>query len=745
MSQLVALFNAGRYGDLEAKARELAGRHPDSGIFWKALGVSLRIQGKDALQALQRAAMLLPDDAEAHSNLGNALRDLGRFDAAVASYRRALEINPRYAEAHSNLGNALRDLGQLDAAVASYRRALQINADSAGAHSNLGNALRDLGRFDAAVASYHRALELKPDFTEAHNNLGNALRGLGRLDDAAASYRSALEIKPQYAEAHNNLGNALMDLGQLNEAMASYRRALVLNPGFAEAHSNLGNALRGLGQLEGAVASYGRALAIKPDFAGAHGNLGNVLRDLGRLDEAAASCRRALAIKPDFAGAHSGLGNVLLDYGQHDDAVASYRQALALDPDFAEAHNNLGLVLRLQGRTAEAEASCRRSLAISPDVAATIAFLAELHADQGQFAEAEELFKRALSIDPQFPEAWAGIAHLRKMTGGDAAWSAEAQRIAAQPLSPRKEVYLRYAIGKYFDDVQEFDQAFLNFQRANELSKAYRAGHDRREFTLAVDAIIHSYDRTWLDRKRIDANPSARPVFIVGMPRSGTTLAEQILASHPAIAGAGELPFWNAAAATHRSAALSDDLGGSLVHKLADDYLRLLEEISPDALRVVDKMPANFLSLGLIHAALPKARILHMRRNPIDTCLSIYFQHFKTTHPYANDLEDLTHYYAEYLRVMDHWRSTLPKDAILDLPYEGLVDDQEAWSRKMLEFIGLPWDPVCLDFHRTYRTVITASKWQVRQKINKSSVERWRNYEKFVGPLLHLRDLDRRI
>ena len=222
------------------------------------------------------------------------------------------------------------------------------------------------------------------------------------------------------------------------------------------------------------------------------------------------------------------------------------------------------------------------------------------------------------------------------------------------------------------------------------------------------------------------------------MPRSGTTLAEQILASHPAVFGAGELPYWNNASWAYESSRRDDGTSERTPGELGNDYLRLLEGLSTDALRVVDKMPGNFLHLGLIHAAFPHARIIHMRRNPIDTCLSIYFQNFTTGHSYANDLENLAHYFSEYRRVMEHWRSTLPANAILDLPYEELVEDQETWSRKMVQFIDLPWDPRCLEFHRTGRTVSTASLWQVRQQISKTSVARWRNYEKFVGPLLPL-------
>jgi len=636
MNRLVAMISAGRYAELESSARELTIRHPDSGVAWKALGVSLQLQHKDALPALQRAAAILPSDAEAHGNLGIALLEVGRLDDAVASFRRALEIRPDYADVHNNLGNALRSLGRLDDAVACYERSLQSN----------------------------------PDQADVHNNLGNALLSLGRADEAAASYRRALELEPAYAAVHNNLGHALLARGRLAEAMAS--------------------------------------------------------------------CHRALEIKPDFAEAHNNLGNVLLNIGRLDDAEASYRRALEIKPDFADAHSNLGIALRLQGRTAQAEASCRRALELNPALAPAITVLADAQADKGQFAAAEDLYRRAIAIEPDLAEAWAGIAYLRKMTGDDAPWLAEAQRIVAKNPAPRKEVLLRYAIGKYFDDVKDFDQAFLHYQRANELTKLHRIKHDRQQLTQFIDELIQSYGREWVDQARIHGAASARPVFIVGVPRSGTSLAEQILASHPAVFGAGELTFWNIASATYQSTAPRGEVIASILSKLSTDYLRLLEEFSADALRVVDKMPTNFMFLGLIHAALPNARIIHMRRNPIDTCLSIYFQDFSAILSCANDLGDLAHYYAEYVRVMQHWHSILPAGAILDVPYEGLVDDQEAWSRKMLEFVGLPWDPKCLDFHQSSRSVVTASKWQVRQKISKSSVERWRNYAKQVGPLLTL-------
>jgi tetratricopeptide (TPR) repeat protein len=602
LARLAAMIQAGRYLEAEVSSRELLARHPQSGLGWKILGLCLWMLGKDALPALENAAGHLPGDAEAHSNLGNAYRRLGKLQEAVTSHRRALAIKSDYAEAHNNLGSALRDLGQ-------------------------------------------------------------------------------------YAEAADN---------------------------------------------------YRRAIAIKPDFAMGYGNLAKALHDLRQLDEAVAIYRRALALKPDLVEVHCGLGNALVDLGQPEEAVVSYRQALVLDPGCAEAHTNLGVALRQTGLPTDAEACCRRVLAADPNSIAAIILLAQLHADRGEFAAAEDRYKHAIAVQPESPEAWAGIAGLRRMTRDDAGWAAEMERIAAQRLPPRREAHLRYALGKYCDDVGEFDQAFAHYRRANELTRRRGGPRDRSDPAREADRIIQTFDERWIAAAGDGANPSSRPVLIVGMPRSGTTLAEQILASHPAVAGAGELPFWTVAAASHAPAADGASRDGSDIRGLADVYLRQLQGVSADSLRVVDKMPANFNNLGLIYAALPNAKIIHMRRNPIDTCLSIYFHDFQASHSYANDLGDLANYYGAYLRIMQHWRTRLPEGVLLEVSYEDLVRDQESWTRSMLEFIGLPWDPICLDFHRTARTITTFSKWQARQKLNGRSVERWRNYEKFIGPLRSL-------
>ena len=325
---LGALFRAGRPIELESQARLLVAKYPDSGIVWNALGISLQNQGKDALAVLQKASELLPRDFSVISNLGNALKNVGRFEEALASFHRALEIKPDFAEGHYNLGVTLQSLKRSEDAVASYRHALQF----------------------------------KPDLIRAHNNLGNILRELGRLDEAGASFRRALEINPDFAEGYSNLGNVLRELGRLDEAEASFRRAVELNPDFAEGHYNLGSALQVLKRNDEAITCYQRALAIKPDYAEAHNNLGNTLQDLGRLDEAEASFRRALQCNPDYAMAHN---NLLFTLNYHPDKSGEEIYAA-----YQEYEQRYGLPYRSQWRNYSNNREPRRRLKVgyvSPD------------------------------------------------------------------------------------------------------------------------------------------------------------------------------------------------------------------------------------------------------------------------------------------------------------------------------------------------------------------------------------------
>jgi len=705
---LLDLMNRARHAEAESAARAVLLRHPNAGMAWRVLAFASMLQGKDALMALQKASELLPEDAELHNYLGIALQDRGQLASAESCYRRALLLQPQYAEAQDNLGSVLRELGRLSESVSSHRQALSIN----------------------------------PGSPEVLNNLGLALQAQGELEAAEANYREALKFRPRYAEALGNLANVLRDAGQIQEALVLYRKAMQSEPGLAEAHDNLGSALLQVGQREEALASYRQALAIKPAYAEAHLHLGNALRDLGRLSESVDSYRHALRLKPEYTLAYRNLGNVLIDLARVDEAEVCFRKALELKPDYAEVYSAMAIVLRKLDRLSEAEASCCKALELNSQLAPALSLLGEIRTDQGRFDEAEQLFRQAIAVDPELPEAWANLARYRHMSEQDAAWLGTAQRLVAKPLPVRHLINLNYAIGKYFDDLGNYAQAFASYHSANELTKTLGARYTPQHHTQFIDQLIRTQSRSSFEEPRQPVSTPERAVFIIGMPRSGTTLAEQILASHPMVFGAGELPFWMEAARKigplrPGSLGLRENLAIQ-----AAAYAEMLSDLAPDAQRVIDKMPANFINVGLIHRALPQARFIHMRRHPIDTCLSVYFQPFVATHAYANDLENLAHYYREYSRLMAHWRAVLPAGVMLEVPYESLVEEPEAWTRKMLEWIALPWDPACLAFHETRRTVTTASKWQVRQRLSKGSVGRWRHYEAFVDPLRHLLALE---
>lgn len=532
---------------------------------------------------------------------------------------------------------------------------------------------------------------------------------------------------------------ALLVAGQAAQAESEARAMVERDPAFGFGWKVLGIALAQQGK--GALDALRQAAQVLPDDAEAQSNLATALREAGCPGEAAAFFRCAIALNPGFAGAHHHLGLVLRELEQLDEAATAFRCAVALDPGYAAAHLHLGMTLHSQGRLADAMHHCRVALEIDPKLPEAIATIAELRTYEGEFAEAEALYRRAIALQPDFVPAWIGIARARKMTAGDGEWLAAVERLAGRAQPPKQEMALRYALGKFFDDVGDFASAFANYRRANDLGQLHALhGYDADNQSRIDDARIRVFDRAWIERHRQAENDAALPILIVGMPRSGTSLAEQILASHPDVFGAGELPFWNDAALSFEAALQGGGDGHAALRDAGGRYLRLLQDMAPKATRVVDKMPANFLYLGMIHAALPQARIIHMQRNPVDTCLSIYFQSFDRAHAYANDLEHLADFYREYRRLMAHWRRTLPQDAILDVPYEALIGDQEGWTRKMLAFAGLPWNERCIDFHRRARTVASASSWQVRQKIGTSSVERWRNYAQFAGPLLSLLD-----
>ncbi len=583
---------------------------------------------------------------------------------------------------------------------------------------------------------------------------------LQRVDREARSLRLNTLKRATLA---NNFKWRLLEKGVEPDTVAEFTRALVLRlttpAGGTQATKQIvtaparktrtadvarllarGEACLGRGAWAEAVVAYQDLLDRHPRHALARNNLGVALSKLGRCAEAEEQFRRAIAVRAKYPDAHVNLGAVLQWTGRIAESEMPLRRALRWQPAHEDAQINLGVTLELLGRVPDATEAYEKLLKIAPGNSHALVGLGRIAALAGRLAEADALLRRAVDANRKNPMAWAALVGLRRMTPSDGAWLEGALQAAAAGLVPMEEAHIRFALGKYYDDVADFAQAFRNYRRGNELQKALAPPYDREARAGYVDDLIRVYTRNALSGTYPGSSDSARPVFVAGMMRSGTSLVEQIIASHPAASGAGELDFWHLAARRHEAVLRRGLPAEPLRMRLARAYLQALSAHSADAVRVVDKANVNCDYLGLIHAVFPRARMIYLRRDPLDTCLSCYFQHFSTALNFAWDLSDLAHYYREHRRLVDHWRHALPPGVLLEVPYEELIADQEGWTRRILDFIGLEWDRRCMDFHQTRRTVLTASSWQVRQKIYNSSVGRWRHYRAFIAPLLSLRD-----
>jgi len=744
LRQAVTFHQAGHLQDAEHWYRAILQSvplHPDAN---HNLGLLLQLSGKAGadLPHLKAAYMAMPDNPHFALSYAAALQ-VDDPEQSLQVLRGTIDRGVVSAEIWCNLANLLRAKRDVDGAKTALHAALDLRPTYAIAYFNLGLIEQDCGQHKAAAANYRHAIEHQSTFAQAHNNLGMVLREQGDTRAAIEQFNIALIIDPQYAQAAYNRGQACAELGMPEQALANFIWAVTVLPDFVLAHNEAGLLILTFGDAVSAASHFEMALDVQPDFVAARVNLVNALMTMQQWGQALKQARQAIAGNPDCAAAYHNLGTIQRHFNDFVSAEVAYREALAIDSAFVDAMLGLASVIRYQ-RADETIQLCLRAQELKPDFAASYVLLAECWAAQGRFAEAEMELRRAIVAEPTRPEAWSAIPSLRKMTRADMRWLTNAQALANSGLSSEQETFLRFALGKAFDDLGEYADAFRQFRTANELAKQNLPPYNRDEQEQRVQMICDAYSRDWMEAPRTNRVDSSRPVFVIGMPRSGTSLVEQILSAHPMVAGAGELSYWNNASAqffpystggnAHRLPAEQE------LFALGNDYLAQLSSYDADAQRVVDKMPANFRCVGLIHAALPNARIVHVQRNPVDTCLSIYFQHFESYHNYANDLEDLAHFYRLYRRLMSHWTSILPKESILHLSYESLAQDQETETRKLLDFVGLPWDASCLQFQNVERRVGTASNWQVRQALNRRSVERWRHYQSDLEVLLPLLD-----
>jgi tetratricopeptide (TPR) repeat protein len=713
------------------------------------LRIALRYhqQGRlaEAAREYQSFLAAYPDHPDALHLLGVLACQVGHPTRAVELISRAIALRPGVGPYHSNLAEAYRSIGQLDEAAAHCLRALELQPASPEARNCLGLILLTRSQPQAAAAQLREALRLRPDFALACSNLGNALRLCGEREQALAHFRRAVEIDPDLAEAHSNLGQLLLEHKRLDEALIHCQAALRLCPGFAEAHSNLGNVLREMSRLEEAKACYREALRLNPDLGMVYNNMAQALQEEGKLDEAVLWYQEALRREPSSARIHTHLASALAEQQKYEEAIARYELALRQEPESAEAHNGLGWVWQEQGSHDRAEAAYREALRHKPDLAAAHCNLGTVRQEMGDLAGAERYFRQALHHDPRLPGALSQLAILlrQKLPEGD---FVAMRRLLDDPyLSDGQRASLLFGLAQAFDARGKYEQAAKSLARANaialiELDKRGQ-GYDLAAHTRFVDQLIEVFTPALFERARGLGSDSERPIFVVGLPRSGTTLIEQILASHSQVFGAGELRLAGQdlemlKEGDSKEAAAFEALGqldGALLGRIASRHLARLEEISPDRAHVVDKMPDNYLHLGLLTVLFPRARFIHCQRDLRDVAVSCWMTSFRHIR-WCNSLEHIAARFQDYQRVMRHWQKVLPVD-VLEVGYEETVADLESVARRLVAFCGLEWESACLRFHESKGPVRTASVVQVRQPVYTRSVARWRHYEAALEPL----------
>jgi tetratricopeptide (TPR) repeat protein len=556
------------------------------------------------------------------------------------------------------------------------------------------------------------------------------------LSGATGPNRAALT---QIAEARRSAaeGARLIGQGAADKAIPLLERAIAIDPGVAAWRHDLGIALLAVGRLEQAGESFAAAVRVDGALPSAHHNQAYVLDALGREEEALLSYEAAARLKPDLIAAQSRLGDLYLARGRRADAEAAFRAvaeatAGTLAAQVAEARG-----LEAAGEPDAAMACLRQIVEANPDCAEARLALGRLLAQAGQSDAASEHLEQAARIEPSFGAAWYGVATNRKFTPGDASAIAQINgALGRRDLTPSHRQALHFALGKAHDDIGEYETAIRHIDAANRI-RAASSRLNRQALLGRVEQLIAATPRGFLDNLPHPGVDDPTPILIVGMPRSGTTLVEQILSSHPQVGAGGEQQFWGMQDKPREEFWAVTETPEA-IRKIADDCLAMLRGIDPGAARVTDKMPFNFALLGLVSRVFPRATLVHCRRDPVDTCLSIYSTNFEVTFDFAGDQGDLVFYYRQYQRLMDHWREVLPTDRFVEVEYEALVSDPEPHARRLVAACGLEWDEACLAPHRNTRRIATASLFQARQPIYRTSVQRWRRYEPWLGELLEL-------
>lgn len=631
--------------------------------------------------------------------------------------------------------------GQVDRAEEICRNAIEDDPQNVNLLALLGAIQIKRKRFKDAEQWLSQAIDLAPTFAKPHEDLGIVLLQLNRVEEAVPLLQKATRLDPSLELAWLNLGKALAMLGRGKEADEAFEQSFALNPERKKlAHAG---EHQKAGRLEEATALYREVLRDNPNNVDAMRMLGMMAYGASDIDEAERLFRRAVKHAPDFVDAVIDLGNTLKDQNRYEEAIECFRQAIKLEPTSVKAHYQLASTLSPAALTYEAIESYERVLELRPKHAGAKLGLGHGLKTVGRQEEAVQAYRDCIELKPNKGETYWSLANLKTYQLSDADISEMESQVEKGGLSDESHVNFLFALAKADEDRGNFDRAWEYYSQGN-ATRRMLEHYDPVRTEVQNDEIIKVFSKEFVQGSAGLGNPDVSPIFVVGLPRSGSTLIEQILASHSRVEGTSELPYVQQVARTldlNRADGINYpqallELEEKHFKALGKDYLDRAQmhrlEGTP---HFIDKMPNNFPSVGLIHLMLPNAKIIDARRYPLDSCLSCYRQLFGQGQPFTYDLTDIGEYFLQYQRLMDHWHDILP-GRVLTVQYEDVVTDFEAQVKRLLDYCELPWEDECLRFHDTDRPVRTASSEQVRQPIYSKSVHFWRNHEKHLGELI---------
>ncbi|XXK35466.1 tetratricopeptide repeat protein [Rhodobacteraceae bacterium nBUS_22] len=628
--------------------------------------------------------------------LGASYLGIGNASQAEASFRRIIDLDPASSEGWYNLGVSLQKQNEPHAAISAYKEATKLDSSYVNAYNNMGLNFKDIGEFKAALEAYDKALELNPKYSEVHYNKGLVFQLNGQLQEALAANLEALSHKPDYVDAYLNIGSIYRALEDYEKAINFYKTAITLEPKFTEAYNNLGNTLGDIGKYEEAVSILSTGVQIDPNNAEIHNNLANIFKNQGKLTAAIKSYERAIDLNPNRADFFSNLGSSLRENYKFEEAIRSYNKAIELDDSFGDAKYNKAVAL----------------------------------INMNLREEAKDLLHDVLERSPRLFEAYRTLTLIEKISLDSPIFSKIKELMGSEKINNEEMSQLYFALAKIYEDADRLQDSFEHLCKGNSLIKE-TFGYDIVKHRLLVDNLKKAQSRlngNWLPK---GTNfEKTIPIFIIGMPRSGTTLVEQIISNHSRVHGAGELSLIRDLG--HNLAVGNIAPSSEVIKNIREAYFAKITELTSGEKWLVDKMPQNFLYVPIILAAFPEAKIIHVQRNPVATCWSNFKQYFTSRiMDYSLDLTDTLEYFKLYKNITKCWHD-IYNNKIYSISYEKLTENAEREIKNLLKFIELDFEPKCLTPERNDRVVMTASQTQIRKPIYSGSSQNWKKFEPFI-------------